>query len=95
MLREGHKDTAYRQKVAQVDGEGLSVRSARVETKYQWAAIEKAEVCPRHLFVYVGPTSAVVVPREAVTQGSYDAFLAVLRNHLGERLSFLEPTALR
>ena len=35
------------------------------ETKIRWSAVERVEVTSEHLFIYVGATSAVAVPRRA------------------------------
>ena len=48
-------------------------------------AVEKVISTEKHTFIYVGTADAFVIPRAAVTEGDYDAFVEAVRQRVEAR----------
>lgn len=63
--------------------DGIIERSEVGEHKTTWQGIERIISTTEHTFVYVSALMAQVIPRNAVTEGDYDAFVDALRMQYG------------
>ncbi|MDH5508016.1 MAG: YcxB family protein [Anaerolineae bacterium] len=47
-----------------------------------WDTLRKAAYTPDYAFLYTGPTTAIIIPKERVSRGDFDAFVAELQQHI-------------
>jgi hypothetical protein len=69
----------------------LEVQAARGSAHLDPADIRRIDESASHYFLYVGPSSAIVVPRLGATRGDPDALVRSLRATLRPRRSTLAP----
>jgi hypothetical protein len=48
------------------DGDELKVEGEDMSTNMKPSAIQRIDTCPSHHFLYIGPVSAIVIPRYAM-----------------------------
>ena len=69
--------------VLSVDEEGLTCVSSTSRSRMSFAAVQRVADTPDHVFVYLGPEQAFIVPRRRVSRGDVDIFVQELRNRTG------------
>ena len=62
-----------------IDEDGLRSESEVSSSTISFKGIEKIESSPTHTFIYLSALSAMIIPKDAVTEGDYEDFLAQLR----------------
>ncbi len=88
MYREGDKrDTLYCQRRLQIRAEGLGYISKFEESLTKWAGVEKVVSTNGYTFVYTGALTAHVIPKHAITQGDYEAFVKEIQSHVCNQLN--------
>jgi hypothetical protein len=80
--REGSSRVLFGRFTMRIEDEGLFRRSELVESRYRWSAFEQAVFTDTHAFLFISPFQAVIIPKAAVVEGDYDAFVAALQQHL-------------
>ena len=76
--REGNNKGVFGPHELEVSPPDLIERNVVGEQRLWLGAVEKVGTSPSHAFVYVSSLSAHVIPRAAVTDGDYDAFVKAL-----------------
>jgi hypothetical protein len=56
-----------------LDNETLTTRSVYCESRCSWTAFEKMISTPHHIYLYNGPASAIIIPKNSVTEGDWRA----------------------
>jgi hypothetical protein len=82
IYREGSNRTVFGRFTARIEEDVLIYSSKWHETRYQWPAFEQAVFTDTHTFLLLSPVQAVIIPKAAVVEGDYDAFVAALKPHL-------------
>lgn len=81
-LSEGSNAGALGARELESTESGLVERSAHSEQKTGWPAIEKVVSTDEYTFVYTSAVSAVVIPRSAVIEGDYEAYVDAVRKRI-------------
>jgi hypothetical protein len=79
MYAEGRNTSLFGSHEMELGEQTMNSRSDVGGSAIQYRAIEKIVSTDEHTFVYVSAVNAHVIPRKAVTEGDYDAFVAALR----------------
>ena len=64
------------------DDDGLHCTSATSSAHYLWSAVQRVAVTDTHAFIYVGVAKAFIVPRAAVPNGQFEAFMGIVGAHV-------------
>ena len=92
LYREGENRSLLGPHVLVAEPEGLrTLGPYRDEALVEWSAIERIEAPGNHLYVYVKGTSALIVPEETVSEGSYSQFRAECERRTAQHRARLEP----
>ncbi len=62
--------------------DALIFRSELGECRYAWETIERIATTPEHIFIYVTPITALIVPARALSAAERDAFVEAARSAL-------------
>jgi hypothetical protein len=66
-----------------VDGDVLTCVTSASQSRMSCAAVQRVADTLDHVFVYLGPEQALIVPRRRVSRGDVDIFVQELRNRTG------------
>ena len=83
-FRQRSNRTLLAKHTISIEQDGVLTRSEYEETKVKWEGIEKVEVGPQHVMIYVTAASAIVIPKRGICRGDYEAFVA----ELGRKVPF-------
>jgi len=61
--------------------DGIISRTPFSEGKLAWGAIEQIESTAEYTFIYVGSSSAFIIPNNRIEEGDYKAFMTALGQH--------------
>ncbi len=83
LYAEGKNQATLGRKEIELEDDALTIRSTVSETTVLLRAIERIASIDQYTFIYLGSIEAIVVPRNKVIDGDYDAFVAELnRRHV-------------
>lgn len=82
MYREGKTAGNLGEHSLSLTEEALIERSADGETKTIWRAIDRVVESKDHLFIYINPIAAHIVPKKKIKLGNHERFLETLRANI-------------
>jgi hypothetical protein len=94
LISEGDNDSFIGPKELEINEVGLLEKSRLRETRTAWQAVQTIRTDGSHTFIYVGPSSAFVIPHSSVTQEQLRAFLVAVQQHVGEFKTIDDSNAL-
>ncbi len=63
-----------------LNGDGLEITDSSSTVKTEWSGIDKISSSEKHTFIYLKTSNALIIPKNAITEGDYEAFIAELKN---------------
>ncbi len=63
-----------------LDNDGLEITDSSSTVNTDWAGIQKVSSSEDHTFIYLKTSNALIIPKNAVTEGDYEAFIAELKS---------------
>jgi len=84
LIREGSDRLILGKHRLSIEPDGLRETSNYNETKTRWFAIERIESSSEATFIYITATSAIVIPKQSISDGNYEEFVQAIRVHLGQ-----------
>lgn len=79
LYSEGRNRAALGPHRLSIDEDGITSETEVSSSTVSFKGIEKIETSPTHTFIYMSAISAMVIPKDAVTEGNYENFVAQLR----------------
>ena len=79
LYSEGKNRAALGAHRLSIDEDGLTSETEVSSSTISFKGIEKIESSPTHTFIYMSAMSAMVIPKDSVTEGDYENFFAQLR----------------
>ena len=64
-----------------VNENGFTDKTAHNEAKYSWASLDRIETEPDFTYLFVSPTSAIVIPHKNIVAGDLPALLNAIKTH--------------
>jgi hypothetical protein len=78
-LADGRNESVLCEHELEITPEGLVERTPVSEGRTAWSGIERVDVTPDRTYVFVQTAAAHIIPRERVTQGDYESFVAAVQ----------------
>jgi len=80
--REGNNPALENTVVLGIADDGLTCVSPTSQSRTAFRALQRIAETPEHVFVYLGPLQAHVIPRRRVIRGDVDKFVQELRRRV-------------
>lgn len=87
MYREGGNQMLLGKQILRADDDGLHSASAAGDSRTNWAAVERIVSTSDYTFIYLGATTAIVIPQKAIASGNYDEFVRLVHYKHRDALS--------
>ena len=76
LCKEGTNKSVICQHELEINDDGLVERTEVNETRHSWQGVERIAESDRHVFIYFSAMMAYIIPKESVTSGDPDQFIA-------------------
>lgn len=87
MYRETENKNFFCEHHLSITDEGISTLSEGGERTIYWSGIERIGETDRFTFVFLGSIMALVIPRNGVLEGDYEAFTGELKKRVTKNLA--------
>ena len=64
-----------------VNENGFIDKTAHNEAKYSWASLDRIETEPDFTYLFVSPTSAIIIPHKNIVEGDLSALLNAIKTY--------------
>lgn len=76
MYSSASNESLFGERTLEINEGGILSISANATSLYKWDSIQMIAQSDTHAFLTVGTMMAIAIPREAVSEGNFDAFVA-------------------
>ena len=76
LYKEGTNKGVFGQHEIEIDDDGLVERTEVNETRQSWHGVERIAETDEHAFIYISSVMAHIIPKQSVTAGDPDTFIA-------------------
>ncbi|MEW6412591.1 MAG: YcxB family protein [Candidatus Zixiibacteriota bacterium] len=80
--REGDRES--RSSTLVITETGINAASEEISTEIKWAGIHRIDELDDRTYIFVSPITAIIISRDAVTDGDYRAFIDAVKKHVSD-----------
>ena len=80
--REGNRES--RASTLTITERGIAAVSQQARAEFNWKGIDRIDELEDRTYIFVSPLDAIIIRRDAVTDGDYRAFIDAVKKHVSD-----------